>query len=111
LAQVAADEPPGRDFGFPAMSASELDAAVHRLAAALARIEDAVESRAEVDRAYAGRDLEVQALSDDRARLAGELDESFARADRLEAMNREVSHRLERAIDTIRSVLDNQLHR
>jgi hypothetical protein len=90
------------------MSATSLDAALERLAASLARLEDAVERRLDGDRAFAGHDVEVQALSDDRARLAGELDDSFARLARLETANRDVSRRLGEAIDTIRAVLEPQ---
>ena len=93
------------------MSASSLDAALQRLAASLARLEDAVERRLDGDRAHAGHDVEVQALSDDRARLASELDESFARAARLESANRDVAQRLDQAIETIRTVLEPQLQR
>lgn len=85
---------------------SSLDAALQRLSAALARIEDAVERRIEADRTGASREIEVQALSDDRARLAQELDDSFARFARVEAANRDVSRRLDQAIDTIRTVLE-----
>ena len=90
------------------MSVSQLEAALQRLAASLTRLEDAVERRLDGDRAYSGRDVEVQALSDDRARLAGELDESFARASRLEIANRDVSKRLDSAIATIRTVLEHE---
>ncbi|MDQ0472019.1 DUF4164 domain-containing protein [Labrys wisconsinensis] len=91
------------------MTASpSLDTALQRLAAALSRIEDAVERRIEADRVGASREVEVQALSDDRARLAQELDESFARCARAEAANRDVSRRLDQAIDTIRTVLEHQ---
>jgi hypothetical protein len=93
------------------MNGPPLDTALERLAASLARLEDAVERRLEADRANEGHAIEVQALSDDRARLAGELDESFAKAARLEAANREVSHRLDAAIETIRSVLEPQPQR
>jgi hypothetical protein len=90
------------------MSATSLDAALEHLAASLARLEDAVERRLDGDRAFAGHGVEVQALSDDRARLAGELDDSFARLARLETANRDVSRRLGEAIDTIRAVLEPQ---
>ena len=90
------------------MSVSQLESALQRLAASLVRLEDAVERRLDGDRAYAGRDVEVQALSDDRARLAGELDESFARASRLETANHDVSRRLDSAIATIRTVLEHE---
>ncbi len=91
------------------MSASPpLDNALQRLAAALARLEDAVERRRESDRVHAAREIEAQALNEDRARLAGELDEAFARAARLENANRDVSRRLDAAMDAIRTVLEAQ---
>jgi hypothetical protein len=90
------------------MSFNALEAALQKLAASLARIEDAVESRVEGERANAGRDVEVQALSDDRARLAEELDQSFARNARLETANREVASRLDQAIETIRDMLGSR---
>jgi hypothetical protein len=93
------------------MPLQPLDTALERLAASLARLEDTVERRLEADQANAGHAVEVQALSDDRSRLAGELDESFARVARLEAANRDVSRRLDVAIDTIRSVLETQPQR
>jgi hypothetical protein len=85
-----------------------LDVALQRLSTALGRLEDAVERRREADRAHVAREVEAQALNEDRARLASELDESFARVSRLETANRDVSRRLDAAMDTIRSVLQGQ---
>ena len=48
---------------------------------------------------------QVHALGDDRARLARDLDSAVARSRALEAANREVAQRIERAIETIRGVL------
>jgi Domain of unknown function (DUF4164) len=90
------------------MGPTSAEAALERLEAALSKMEDVVERRIEADRAHAGRDVEVQALSDDRSRLADELDRSYARFARLETANREVSQRLDRAIDTIRLALSPQ---
>jgi hypothetical protein len=67
-----------------------------------------VDQRRETDRAHAAREVEVQALGDDRARLAGELDEAFARMARLESANRDVSRRLDAAVDTIRAILEGE---
>ena len=48
---------------------------------------------------------EVQSLSTDRARLAETLDQTQARAGRLETVNREVSRRITAAMETIGTVL------
>jgi exonuclease VII small subunit len=90
------------------MGLTSVEAALERLEAAVSKMEDVVERRIEADRVHAGRDIEVQALSDDRSRLADELDVSYARFARLETANREVSQRLDQAIDTIRLVLSPQ---
>jgi exonuclease VII small subunit len=90
------------------MGPTSVEAALERLEAAVSKVEDVVERRIEADRVRAGRDVEVQALSDDRSRLADELDASYARFARLETANREVSQRLDQAIDTIRLVLSPQ---
>jgi hypothetical protein len=50
--------------------------------------------------------LEVQMLSADRAQLAESLDQVQARASKLETINRDVSRRLDSAIETIKAVLD-----
>jgi exonuclease VII small subunit len=91
------------------MGPTSVEAALERLEAAVSKMEDVVERRIEADRIHAGRDVEVQALSDDRSRLADELDASYARFARLETANREVSRRLDQAIDTIRLVLSPQV--
>jgi Domain of unknown function (DUF4164) len=90
------------------MGPTSVDAALERLEAAVSKMEDVVERRIEADRVHSGRDVEVQALSDDRSRLADELDATYARFARLETANREVSQRLDRAIDTIRLALSPQ---
>ena len=51
-------------------------------------------------------ETEVQRMNADRSRLAQELDNSEARAERLEDANKEVSRRLVTAMETIRAVLD-----
>ena len=75
-----------------------LDAALQRLSQALTRLEDAVERRLEADDAVAGHAIEVQALAEDRARLAQELDESFARYAQIQTANKDASRRLDQAI-------------
>jgi len=82
-----------------------LDAALQRLNHALTRLEDAVERRVEAEEATAGHAVEVQALADDRARLAQELDESFMRYAHIQTANKDASRRLDQAMETIRLVL------
>lgn len=82
-----------------------LDTVLLRLTQALARLEDAVERRLEADEAVAGHAIEVQALAEDRARLAQELDDSFVRYAQIQSANKDASQRLDQAMETIRLVL------
>ena len=86
---------------------NEVEAATRRLAAALDALEAAVERRSEADRDEDELAARIQALGTDRSRLANELDGSLVRSRELERVNREVSQRLDVAIETIRTVLDN----
>ncbi len=85
-----------------------VEAALQRLNAALAQLEEVADHRAELDRTIAGHRIEVQALSEDRSRLAMELDASYARFSTVETANRDVSRRLDQAMDSIRNVLEPQ---
>jgi len=84
----------------------DLDAATRRLMAALDALERAVERRREADRDEDELAARIQALGTVRSRLAGELDGSLVKSRRLERANREIAERLDAAIGTIRSVLD-----
>jgi predicted nucleic acid-binding Zn-ribbon protein len=88
------------------MDASGIEAATKRLAAALDSLEAALERRREADRSEAALADQVSALGTDRSRLAAELDQQTARAHRLEATSREVSRRLDLAMEAIRTVVD-----
>jgi chromosome segregation ATPase len=79
---------------------------IARLGKAIDALENAVAVRLEHDADYIEAEAEVQRLNADRARLAQELDNSEARAERLENANKEVSRRLVTAMETIRAVLD-----
>jgi len=90
---------------------SETDAieiASRRLAQALDALEAAAERRDEADRDQEALAMQIQVLSADRARLAGELDLATARAHGFETANREVAQRIAEAIETIRGVLENE---
>jgi chromosome segregation ATPase len=88
------------------MSESDsIEIASRRLTFALDALEAAAERRHEADRGAQALTSQVHALDDDRARLAGELDQAAARARALEDANREVTQRIAQAIETIRGVL------
>ena len=79
---------------------------IARLGKAMEALENAVAARLEHERDYGEAEAEVQRMNADRSRLAQELDNSEARAERLEDANKEVSRRLVTAMETIRAVLD-----
>ena len=79
---------------------------ISRLGRAMESLEDAVAARLEREQDYGEAEAEVQRMNADRTRLAQELDNSEARAERLEEANKEVSRRLVTAMETIRAVLD-----
>ncbi|MCL7998441.1 DUF4164 domain-containing protein [Brucella pseudogrignonensis] len=79
---------------------------LERLDKALNTLEQAVDLRLDKEGDFAEAEEEVQRMNADRSKLAQELDQSEARAERLEAANREVSRRLVTAMETIRAVLD-----
>ena len=83
-----------------------LSGALERLDRALEALDRAVDRKANSERQSADADAEVQRLNLDRAKLAEDLDNALARAERLEEVNREVSRRLVTAMETIRAVLD-----
>ena len=80
--------------------------AVKRLDKAVGNLEAAVQRRLDADRSLNALQDDLQRLGEDRSPLAASLDESEARASRLEEANRDVSRRLVSAMETIRSVLD-----
>ncbi|MFC4623683.1 DUF4164 domain-containing protein [Daeguia caeni] len=79
---------------------------LERLEKAVNILEQAIELRLDKEGDLIEAEEEVQRMNADRSRLAQELDLSEARAERLEAANREVSRRLVTAMETIRAVLD-----
>ena len=84
---------------------SAAEQALRRLDGALQNLEFAVQQRLSQGKGAEDLAQEVHMLSVDRARLAESLDQSLARALRLENANRDVSRRLGAAVDTIRAVL------
>jgi chromosome segregation ATPase len=86
--------------------ATPIDAAIKRLQAAIAHLEDAVDHRVEGERRHRDLETELQRIGGDRSRLAQVLDQAEARAARLEEANRDVSRRLVTAMESIRSVVE-----
>jgi hypothetical protein len=84
---------------------SATEHAVKRLEAALKSLEQAVEQRRSLADGGERLAAEVEMLTADRARLAETLDQSVARALALETVNRDVSKRLDTAIETVRGLL------
>jgi hypothetical protein len=85
-----------------------IDAALKRLEAALDLLDDAIVGRLESVRHVAYLEEEVHRLGTDRSTLAQTLDEAEARSARLDDVSRQVSQRLDAAIETIRAVLGRQ---
>ncbi len=85
---------------------SAIDTAVKRLALALDALDAAVERRREGDRSEEALASQVQALGLDRTRLAAALDGETSRARQLETTNSEIAGRLDAAIASIQSVLE-----
>lgn len=83
-----------------------VEAATRRLAAALDGLEAALERRQDADRAEEALAAQVAALATDRSRLAFELDIQTARAQKLDAAGRELSRRLDSAVDAVRAVVN-----
>ena len=83
-----------------------IEQALARLMAAIAALEAASARRAESDRSKATLETELALMQDDRARLAVELDGALARGNRLEATAEELARRIDRAIGSVRTVLD-----
>lgn len=82
-----------------------IDAANKRLALALDALAAAVERRGEADQEAANLSAQLHALGADRARLASDLDGTAARSQALERVNRDVAHRIDAVLGTLRSLL------
>jgi hypothetical protein len=92
----------------PRPEPSAVDTAVKRLALALDVLDAAVERRREADRSEDGLAQQLHALGIDRTRLAEALDAEVSHTKKLTVTNREIAQRLDTAISTIQSVLDEQ---
>ena len=84
---------------------SAIDSASKRLALALDVLAATIERRRDVDAEAQTFSAQLHELGSDRSRLASELDAALARVRSLENVSRDVTGRLDTAIDTIRSLL------
>ena len=84
---------------------STIEYALQRLQSAVGLLEGAIDGRFETEHRAQGVEAELQRLGTDRSRLAQSLDAAEARSARLEEANREVSHRLVAAMESIREIL------
>ncbi len=84
---------------------SPLERARRRLNAAIDTLEAAVNRRRDEDRHRDALEAQLQAFGSDRSKLADELDRARAHSVDLESVNQEVGKRLERAMETIKTVL------
>ncbi len=85
-----------------------IEAALHRLTAALDRLEAGLDDKVDGARMIAGLKGEIYRLGADRSRLGVSLDAAEARAARLEEANAAVSRGLVAAMERIRDVLERQ---
>ncbi len=88
------------------VESSPVERAQRRFVGALDALEAAVRRRQEKDRSAAALENEIRTLSDDRSRLAQDLDKAKARSVQLESVSMNVSQRLDSAIGSIRGLLD-----
>lgn len=94
------------ETGASGNGSAEIERATRRLVAALDALESAVERRRDADRDEDELANRIQALGADRSRLADELDNTLVRSRKLERVNHEIGERLDAAIGTIRTMLD-----
>ncbi|EAU43000.1 hypothetical protein FP2506_09161 [Fulvimarina pelagi HTCC2506] len=83
----------------------EFERSEARLQAAVNALSTAIETRVARESVLVDTEAVMQRMTADRGRLARELDNALARAERLERVNREVSHRLVDAMERVRDVI------
>ncbi|WP_412058886.1 DUF4164 domain-containing protein [Bartonella sp. DGB2] len=101
--------PTDQDAPHPESTADQaLISARLKLEKALTKLEQTLNQQRETNQDIEGLEEEIQRMNNDRSRLAQELDQSEARAERLEQANKAVSKRLITAMETIRTVIEHQ---
>ena len=89
-------------------SSIDLNNALTRFTSAVLSLEVSIERRLKVEHNVTTLQDEVQQLSDDRAHMAESMDANATKTENLEVVNREVSNRLVKTMEIIRSVLAEQ---
>ena len=89
-------------------SSINLNNALTRFTSAVLSLEVSIERRLKVEHNVVALQDEVQQLSDDRAHMAESMDTYATKTEKLEVVNRDVSNRLVKTMEIIRSVLAEQ---
>ena len=92
-------------MSLPVNLATNLDATLKRLAAALDHLDASAERRALGDSLRGDREEELAIMQKDRSRLAVELEGALAHAQGLDQATQEATRRLARAEENIRAAL------
>jgi hypothetical protein len=83
-----------------------LSTALQRLGSAIDLLDAAAARRLSGDRNDAARSTELELMRGDRAKLAELLDQALSRGRALETAQDDISGRIDRAIDLVKSALD-----
>ena len=96
--------------GDPVKSAvsADINASLERLGKSVQHLREAVDYRLKLDENQGELRSEFNRMNDERKRLAARLDQSEGRGQAMQQVNQDVSRRLATAMDTIRTVLENQ---
>jgi len=87
---------------------SDVSAALERLGNSVQHLRAAVEYRLKLDENQGELRSEFNKMNDERKRLAARLDQAEGRGQTMQQVNQDVSRRLGAAMETIRTVLENQ---
>jgi hypothetical protein len=87
---------------------ADINAALETLGKSIQNLREAVDYRLKLDENQGELRSEFNRMNDERKRLAARLDQAEGRGQVLQQVNRDVSKRLAVAMETIRTVLENQ---
>lgn len=87
---------------------SDVGVSLERLGQSVQHLRAAVEYRLKLDENQGELRSEFNRMNDERKRLAARLDQAEGRGQTMQQVNQDVSRRLAAAMETIRTVLENQ---